>query len=290
MLEKIVSGGQTGVDRAGLDSAIYLEIPYGGWCPKGRIDELGTIPSKYNQLIEILCQVSSEKENYDTRTKLNIRDSDGTLILVPSMPLPSNIKDGTILTITEVSHQNKPYLVVNLSSLKEDNISKCMEWIRSNNIHTLNIAGPRESTCPGIYIESYSLLNSLLSRLIANSSLSKTNISSSEELKLGIQPSFISAFIMSDVTKLASLVLLVAGITALSLGICGLVASIAITTGVSIALIFGGSSIVAASSSVLAYSFFGYKLCIQENQKSQDNVDAFEGPEKNPEPTMNHTN
>lgn len=267
MLKKIVSGGQTGVDRAGLDSAINLNIPIGGWCPKGRIDELGTIPSKYNQLIEISGDIRSEKENYDTRTKRNIRDSDGTLILVPSMPLPANIKDGTILTINEVSRQKKAYLILNLSSLQETNISACMEWIRVNNIRTLNIAGPRESTCPGIYKNSYQLLNSLLSRNKA------TNTLAEERMRPHLGPNFVSTFIMSNVSKVTALFLFIAGIGALFLGTCGLLASVAITTGVSIALIFGGSSFSASSGSLLAYSFFPLKQSKMDNENSINESD-----------------
>lgn len=148
MLEKIISGGQTGVDRAALDVAINNNITVGGWCPQGRIDELGKIPEKYNQLKEISGLFPNDKENYDARTKKNITDSDGTLIIVPELPLPSTIKDGTLLTIEEAARQQKPYVLISLS---EDNIGKCLEWLKENEIRTLNIAGPRESTCPGIY-------------------------------------------------------------------------------------------------------------------------------------------
>ncbi len=106
MIEKIVSGGQTGVDRAALDAAIYMSIPYGGCCPKGRIDELGIIPSKYSNLIAITGNFNTEKENYVASTKANIKDSDGTLIVVPKLPF---LKDsGTAFTITEASVQKKP--------------------------------------------------------------------------------------------------------------------------------------------------------------------------------------
>lgn len=167
MLEKIVSGGQTGVDRAALDAAIDLNIAFGGWCPKGRIDEIGIIPKKYDQLVEISIDVSSDKENYDARTKLNIQDSDGTLIFVPTLPLPEKITDGTVLTINEVSRQSKPYLLISLSSSDEDNLSKCIEWIKEYDIRTLNVAGPRESSSEGIYKESYNFLLSLLPELLS---------------------------------------------------------------------------------------------------------------------------
>lgn len=87
MLRKIVTGGQTGVDRAALDAAMLLNIEYGGWCPKGRLDEKGKIPEKYKYLDEISGEFKSENENYAARTKKNIEDSDGTLIIVPVKPL-----------------------------------------------------------------------------------------------------------------------------------------------------------------------------------------------------------
>ena len=166
MIEKIVSGGQTGVDRAALDAAINMGFSYGGWCPKGRIDERGVIPEKYDQLMEIKGEFGSEKENYDTRTKLNIRDSDGTLIIVPSLPLSDQIKDGTLLTIAEVSSRGKPFFLIGLSA--EDNITTCVEWLKDKDFRILNIAGPRESTCEGIYQASLDFLNTLMPQLISS--------------------------------------------------------------------------------------------------------------------------
>lgn len=151
MINKIVSGGQTGVDRAGLDAAITSSVNYGGWCPQGRLDENGIIPENYTELNEISGNFKSEKENYDTRTKLNIRDSDATLIFVPSLPLPLKIKDGTLLTIEEVKRVKKPFLICDLSQSNNFNSEAILDWINSYKIKTLNIAGPRESTWPGIY-------------------------------------------------------------------------------------------------------------------------------------------
>ena len=150
MITKIISGGQTGVDRAALDAAISLNLPIGGWCPKGRIDENGLIPEIYSQLQEITETVSTEKENYDARTRLNIRDSDGTLILLPEIPVPQLGRDGTILTIEEVSLQKKPYLLIDLNVSLENNTKDCVTWIKTSGIHILNIAGPRESSCGSV--------------------------------------------------------------------------------------------------------------------------------------------
>jgi hypothetical protein len=156
MIEKIISGGQTGVDMAALDIAIMFGIPHGGWCPKGRIQEKGsTIPQEY-KLTEITGNFKTEKENYNARTKKNIETADGTLIFIPKIPLPSQIKDGTLLTIKEAEyqakllHKAKP-LLINLSSDSSENIQIISNWIKKEKIKTLNIAGPRESTCPGIY-------------------------------------------------------------------------------------------------------------------------------------------
>lgn len=160
MIEKIVSGGQTGSDRAGLDAAITLNIPHGGWCPKGRLAELGgTIPDKY-QLQE------TNSSDFSERTKLNIRDSDGTLIFVPKLPL--DVNDGTVLTIQEVKDKEKRYLIIDLSTTPHPQpiINEIIDWVKTNNIRILNIAGPRESLSPGTYQATYNFLIALLPKII----------------------------------------------------------------------------------------------------------------------------
>ena len=153
-----VSGGQTGVDRAALDAAIRLDIEYGGWCPKGRLDEKGIIPSEYSCLTEIEGTFTSDQDNFNARTVKNIIDSDGTIIIVPSWPLPENIKDGTILTIEEISRQDIPYYIINIENY---DLNDCINWIRESGIEVLNVAGPRESNSLGIYSISESLLEEL---------------------------------------------------------------------------------------------------------------------------------
>lgn len=153
-----VSGGQTGVDRAALDAAIRLDIEYGGWCPKGRLDEKGIIPSEYSCLTEIEGTFTSDQDNFNARTVKNIIDSDGTIIIVPSWPLPENIKDGTILTIEEISRQDIPYYILNIENY---DLNDCINWIRESGIEVLNVAGPRESNSLGIYSISESLLEEL---------------------------------------------------------------------------------------------------------------------------------
>lgn len=150
MINKIISGGQTGVDRAALDVALQLNIPHGGWCPKGRLSESGIIPEKY-----LLTETLSS--DYSERTLLNIKDSDGTLILVPTIPF--NVNDGTHLTIQKVKAKHKPYLIIDLS--KENNIDEVINWTKENNIKLLNIAGPRESQCSGVYNKAFEYLQKI---------------------------------------------------------------------------------------------------------------------------------
>src|SRR6516162_1127534 len=101
VISKVVSGGQTGVDRAALDIALELGIPCGGWCPKGRLAEDGTIPNHY-PLKETPLPL------YPQRTEWNVRNSDGTLVLTTGQT-----KGGTALTIAIARRQKKPRLIIN---------------------------------------------------------------------------------------------------------------------------------------------------------------------------------
>ena len=129
----IISGGQTGVDRATLDLAIELGIPHGGHCPKGRRAEDGIFPSKYN-LIE------HAEAQYAGRTLENVLSSDGTLILHIGI-----ISNGTALTKEFCIQREKPILIINI--LDDLNLSRLNfnRWMKENFIKTLNVAGPRES-------------------------------------------------------------------------------------------------------------------------------------------------
>lgn len=146
MLRQVISGGQTGVDRAGLDAAINAGIPIGGYCPRGRIAEDGTIPEKY-PLIEM--------ESPDTyyRTEKNVLASDGTLILNKG-----DLTEGTKLTHDFTIKYGKPCLIVQLE--KSVDPVHVTRWIREQFISVLNIAGPRESKLPeGIYKEAFAYLD-----------------------------------------------------------------------------------------------------------------------------------
>ena len=150
VFEKIVSGGQTGVDRAALDLALELGIPCGGWCPKGRRSEDGMIPERYP-----LKETYSS--SYSVRTEMNVRDSDGTLILTWGA-----LTGGTARTLKSAKKIKKPHLVVDLSKREEPNIVK--EWGQQNRIRILNVAGPRESKVPGIHDRAIKFLREMFSK------------------------------------------------------------------------------------------------------------------------------
>ena len=150
-LKKIISGGQTGVDRAALDAALERGFPCGGWCPKGRRAEDGPIDPRYP-----LKEMPTAE--YAARTEKNVRAADGTLVLVQGAPA-----GGTALTIDLAARLAKPYLVVDLD--KSDDISQVRDWLTANHIGVLNVAGPRERLRPGIYQEALEFLCRLLATL-----------------------------------------------------------------------------------------------------------------------------
>lgn len=143
-----LSGGQTGTDRAVLDFAMAADIQCSGWCPGGRSAEDGTISPKY-PLQNCFSQ------NPDVRTELNVISSDGTLII-----LYDHFDRGTCLTHDLAQLHNKPLFIWKISLHKHDTEyrHKFFNWIKKNNITCLNIAGPRESNSPGIYLKTQDLL------------------------------------------------------------------------------------------------------------------------------------
>ena len=153
LLNTIISGGQTGVDRAALDIALKLKITCGGWCPKGRLAEDGIIEPRYplKESFSIKAEI---------RTKLNVLDATGTLIFIKG----DEMDKGTLLTIEMCKMYKKPYLVLNINDQKMDMLSIFNTWITKFKIGILNIAGPRESSSPGIYTSSFNLLEFLFTR------------------------------------------------------------------------------------------------------------------------------
>lgn len=164
MLERIVSGGQTGVDRAALDVAIEADIPYSGFIPTGRIAEDGSVPPRY-KLAEVPLAVYNDlrfdpenrADRYRIRTLLNVRQSDATLIVVQDT---ARVTPGSRLTIDIARKERKPCLL--LSTKDQDASWRFQTWIKDQGIKVLNIAGSRESKAPGIYDETVRLLRECL--------------------------------------------------------------------------------------------------------------------------------
>jgi hypothetical protein len=147
MITRIISGGQTGADRAALDFAIKHNIPHGGWLPKGRKTEEGTLPEKY-----ILQEMPTP--DYSKRTKQNVLDSDGTLIVSHGF-----LTGGSALTEFLAEEHNKPYLHIDLNLLSmQEAVQIINQWIQSYKLKVLNVAGPRASKDPKIYQAIMNLL------------------------------------------------------------------------------------------------------------------------------------
>ncbi|NDV88208.1 hypothetical protein GTW51_16020 [Aurantimonas aggregata] len=136
-VHKIVSGGQTGVDRAALDVALELGISIGGWVPKGRLAEDGELSVRYRDLVE------SDESSSELRTRLNVGSSDSTLVLTTA-----NKSKGTELTILTAGNFSKPVCVVNVDksdvSIREA-ANEIRDWLQIQKPIVLNVAGPRAS-------------------------------------------------------------------------------------------------------------------------------------------------
>ena len=137
---KIVSGGQTGVDRAALDVALKHGIECGGWCPTGRLDESGRIPAQYpvQQL---------EAGGFGERTLQNVKDSDGTLIIYPG-----KLGGGTEQTVRSCIELQRPHQLIDASKVSGEDAAKLIaRFVREHKIDNLNVAGPRQSEWPEGY-------------------------------------------------------------------------------------------------------------------------------------------
>lgn len=145
---KIISGGQTGVDRAALDAAMSMSFPCGGWCPKGRKAEDGVIPDKY-PLIEL------EKGGYRQRTLRNVKESDATLIIYFG-----ELTGGTALTVEFCIKNKKPFKLIDGDEFGVDRSAEIIElFVKKYHVNTLNVAGPRAGGGDRIYSYAYEVLN-----------------------------------------------------------------------------------------------------------------------------------
>jgi hypothetical protein len=143
----IVTGGQTGVDRAAMDIALSLGLRLKGWCPLGRWAEDGPVPEVYPL---------RETPGVDPgqRTSWNVRDADATLVLIMG-----TVSGGTALTVEEARQAGKPCLQVAFA--ESPDLDRIRDWMSRNHVHSLNIAGPRESEEPGIYRKARQFLAAL---------------------------------------------------------------------------------------------------------------------------------
>jgi len=136
---KIVSGGQTGADRAALDFAIHHGIAHGGWCPAGRLAEDGPIDACY-QLKETPSRDSVQ------RTEWNVRDSDGTVVF----SVATVLTDGSKKTVDFANEHNKPVLCISRQDGSASPEQALLRFIDCHGIKVLNIAGPRASKEPEV--------------------------------------------------------------------------------------------------------------------------------------------
>ena len=147
---RVVSGGQTGVDRGALDAALERGVPCGGWCPAGRLAEDGVIPARY-PVTEL------QDAGYDERTRKNVEDSDGTLIVTFG-----RATGGTARTIELCEQLARPHLIVDAASVTfEEAVWRAVRFVREEGVGQLNVAGPRASGEPRAYQYAYALVREL---------------------------------------------------------------------------------------------------------------------------------
>jgi len=144
---KIISGGQTGVDRAALDVALKHQIKCGGWVPAGRLDEFGRIPDRY-PVKEL------EQRSFAERTLQNVKDSDGTVIIYFE-----GLRGGTEYTLNCCVELAKPHCLIDAAEISEkDAAIAIVDLVREHNVSTLNVAGPRKSEWPDGYDYAFRVL------------------------------------------------------------------------------------------------------------------------------------
>lgn len=150
-IRTIISGGQTGVDRAAFDFALENDIGIGGFIPKGRRAEDGKIPSKYPNLVE------TETRNYAIRTELNVQNSDATLILSHG-----KLTGGSLFTRRFAKRHKKPFLHIDFDILPLKKAAEIVsEWLDSVGCENLNVAGPRASSDAKSYTKTKKFLKRL---------------------------------------------------------------------------------------------------------------------------------
>ncbi len=156
---KIISGGQTGVDRAALDVAIACGIPYGGWCQKGGLAE--DLPGPPGLLALYPNLRETPEADPSQRTQWNVRDSDRLLVVTDRAGL--SVSKGTGFALDCADSLGRAYLVVDLAD--RDAVTQAVRWLREQQgLSALCVAGPRESEVPGIYAKTRAFLGAVLAK------------------------------------------------------------------------------------------------------------------------------
>ena len=155
---KIISGGQTGVDRAALDVALKNGIDCGGWCPAGRLDEFGKIPDRY-PLREL------EGGGFTERTLQNVKDSDGTVIIYSG-----KLSGGTEQTVRFCLEQQRLHQLLDASKIPTEEAARLIaDFVRKHKINILNVAGPRQSEWPEGYNYAFRVLEAFVNSITSKS-------------------------------------------------------------------------------------------------------------------------
>ena len=149
---KIISGGQTGVDRGALDFALEVGLPHGGFCPQGRRALDVVFPSRYEF-------EPTQSTSYPQRTRMNVQLADATLILTPER----RPRGGTRMTAKMALDRGTPWLAADPT--REEHVVKVAAWLEKLDVRVLNVAGPRESKCPGVQGRTTAFLRRVFGRL-----------------------------------------------------------------------------------------------------------------------------
>jgi hypothetical protein len=169
---KIISGGQTGVDRAALDAAMKHGIDCGGWCPAGRLDEFGRIPDRY-PLTELeddekegrsprrgvgRSGPEADRDMFAERTLANVKDSDGTVVIYFGEP-----RGGTKFTVQCCVDQKRPHKLIDATEVSAERAAELIaNFVREEKVATLNVAGPRQNEWPDGYDYTFRGLENFL--------------------------------------------------------------------------------------------------------------------------------
>ena len=167
MLDKIIAGGQTGVDQAALRAARDCGLEIGGWCPPGRVCEAGVIPVEFPlQETERERSLGAPDVPRSQRTEWNVRDSDGMLVLAEGgnrSGCPTISDAGTEWAMQCAKRFGRPLLVCDVADPYAK--QKVQEWLRRVPIEVLSVGGPAESISPGIGDRAYALLRAVFDDL-----------------------------------------------------------------------------------------------------------------------------